>query len=458
VCRICLGIVVGPADLFTASIIDQLRAAYEAGQGVALTNATQASIERLHDLLEHRGSAQAPPDVASADLVAFRKAFRADGQLHSSSHVLLPRTTAAGTMGVLTTKDKDRQQRQRIADANDVKALQRIFSATAVVPSEPPGDDQQNLVNLAESYVSHGIQSDTNGDQVQLVNTVWAARSFLNSSDFYYINQEADYSVNVGSGTLNSWSNQAITNIPYQGVTLFRPSPETTMEATQVTSGVSTSIGTSVGFNITGGVNASVTETTTISHSDSTTVPAMDITNDADFTTGNTDWVYVVNDLNAAGAIDLFNNWIWEVPFTSYPSSGGGVGQLSLNYTASLTATISDVGQVNVFLQFPSSIPWPFGTTFQIQPPVITGVSPSCVDSGESFTIDGTGLYPSLVQAVLINGTAVDSSAITTVSDTKTNVIAPDTIECHLGCPVAVQTNEGTSNTNFTIEISALCD
>jgi hypothetical protein len=180
VCRICLGIVVGPADLFTASIIDQLRAAYEAGQGVALTNATQASIERLHDLLEHRGSAQAPPDVASADLVAFRKAFRADGQLHSSSHVLLPRTTAAGTMGVLTTKDKDRQQRQRIADANDVKALQRIFSATAVVPSEPPDDDQQNLVNLAESYVSHGIQSDTNGDQVQLVNTVWAARYFLN--------------------------------------------------------------------------------------------------------------------------------------------------------------------------------------------------------------------------------------------------------------------------------------
>jgi hypothetical protein len=230
------------------------------------------------------------------------------------------------------------------------------------------------------------------------------------------------------------------------------------MEATQVTSGVSTSIGTSVGFNITGGVNASVTETTTISHSDSTTVPAMDITNDADFTTGNTEWVYVVNDLNAAGAIDLFNNWIWEVPFTSYPSSGGGVGQLLLNYSAGLTATISDVGQVNVGLEFPSSIPWPFGTTFQIQPPVITGVSPSCVDSGESFTIDGTGLYPSLVQAVLINGTAVDSSAITTVSDTQINVIAPDTIECHLGCPVAVQTNEGTSNTNFTIEISALCD
>ena len=32
----CLGIAVGPADLSTASIIDQLRAAYEAGHGVRL--------------------------------------------------------------------------------------------------------------------------------------------------------------------------------------------------------------------------------------------------------------------------------------------------------------------------------------------------------------------------------------------------------------------------------------
>ena len=123
----CLGIVVGLADLSTASIIDQLRAAYEAGHGVALTNATQASIERLHDLLRHRGSAQPPPGVASPDLVGFRKAFRADGQLHSSSHMLLPRKTAAGTTRVLTEKEKDWEQRKRIADADDLKALQRLF-------------------------------------------------------------------------------------------------------------------------------------------------------------------------------------------------------------------------------------------------------------------------------------------------------------------------------------------
>jgi hypothetical protein len=38
-------------------------------------------------------------------------------------------------------------------------------------------------------------------------------------------------------------------------------------------------------------------------------------------------------------------------------------------------------------------------------------------------------------------------------------VVAPDTFECHgTGCSVAVQTAEGTSNTNFNIIISDFCD
>ncbi len=458
VCRTSLGIVVGPADLFTPRIIERLRAAYEAGHGVALTNATQASIERLHDLLGHRGSAQPPPSVASADLVAFRKAFRADGQLHSSSHILLPRATAAGTSGLLTKRDMKR--RQLTADANDIKALQRIFSATAVVPGAPPGDDQQNLLSLAESYESHAIQTDSSGNQAQLINSVWAARSFLNSADFYYVLQEADYVLNAK--LLNSWSNEAATDLPYQNVTLLQPSPQTTLEATQVTSGVSTSIGVSVGFNTAQGLNASVTRTTTISNSKSTTVPAMSITNDADFSDATTDWLYTLNDLSTGGAIDLFNQWIWQVPFSSYSASDPP--ELFINSSSELNANVRDniyptppSSPVVVEVQLSASVPWPFGRTFAIQPPVVTGVSPACVNSGDSFTIQGTGLYPSLVQAVLINGNAVDSSAITTVSDTQTNVIAPDTIECHFGCPVAVQTNEGTSNTNFNIEISALC-
>jgi hypothetical protein len=143
------------------------------------------------------------------------------------------------------------------------------------------------------------------------------------------------------------------------------------------------------------------------------------------------------------------------VPFSSY--TGGAQGQLFINYSAGLNASLSSGGPLDVALSFSAAVPWPFGETFQIQPPVITGANPACVDSGNSFAIHGTGLYPSLVQAVLINGNAVAPQAITALSDTQLNVIAPDTIQCHFGCPVAVQTNEGTSNTDVNIEISSFC-
>jgi hypothetical protein len=189
----------------------------------------------------------------------------------------------------------------------------------------------------------------------------------------------------------------------------------------------------------------------------------MSITNNANFSDASTEWLYDVNDLSTGGAIDLFNQWIWQVPFSSYSASDPP--ELFINSSSHLNANVRDNiyptppdSPVNVEVQLTSSVPWPFGRTFAIQQPAVTGVSPSCVDSGDQFTIQGTGLYPSLVEAVLIGGTSVDSANITTVSDQQINVIAPDTIECHgEGCPVAVQTTQGTSNTNFNIVISDFC-
>jgi hypothetical protein len=454
-CKSCLGIVVGRADLFNPAVAVQLRAAYEAGHGVAVTNARPTTIDRLHDLLGHRGSAHPPENVATADLAGFRKAFRADGQKHSISQLLLPRS--GSEKATMCLSRRERYKRGRIADTNDLKAMERIFSTTAIVPVAPLGAAAapQNLVNLAESYETHGIQSDENGDQVQLINTIWSARSFQNASDFYYVNQEVDYNVNQGIGKITSWVNDAGGDAPYANVTLITPSPQTTLEATQITSGVSTSIGTSVGFNESQGFNASVTQTTTISKSNSITVPALDITNAADFTSGDTEWEFKVNDLSAGGALDLYNNWIWQVPFASY--TGTVQGQLVMNFNAALNATVSNLGQLAVPLTMSSFVPWPFGETFQIQPPTVTAINPGCVDSGDSFTVQGNGLYPSLIQSVIINGTPVAPQTITPISDTQTNIIAPNTIQCHFGCPVVVQTNEGTSNTNLNIEISAFC-
>ncbi len=486
VCLSCIGVIVGPADLFTPRIIDQLRAAYEAGHAVGLTNATQASIERLHDLLQHHGSVQLVPGGAEVDLVVFRKAQRPDGQFNFSSHVLFPR--AASTTGVLTKEDKQRlkrvskslrrklrrklvnlrtSQQQETADRADIQALNRVFSATPELPASPPPgscDDQENIYCLAESYQSHPIKTDQSGNQVQIVDTVWAARSFLDSQDLYYVLQEADFHIiNPLNGFgLLFWSNSTA-SFPFEpNPTLLQPSPQTTMEATQYISSVQKSISGSVGWNQAQGLNASVSGGVSITNSQTTTIPPINITFNSNLATGHTFWNYYVNELpQETETITTYQGWIWEIPFSNYQ-----LGQTEFQFSswAQLQGTWhgfppSFTQKVSPTANLTMSVPMPFGRTFALQPPTVTGVSPSCVNSGDQFTIQGTGFYPSLVQSVLIGGTPVSADNITRESDTQLKVVAPDTIECHgTGCPVAVQTTQGTSNTNFNIVISDFCN
>ena len=97
-------------------------------------------------------------------------------------------------------------------------------------------------------------------------------------------------------------------------------------------------------------------------------------------------------------------------------------------------------------------VPLPFGDTFALQQPVVTSVSPTCVNAGNNFTINGSGLYPSLVSKVLIDSSL--ANAYTTRSDTQIDVIAPE--QSGEALPVVVQTGEGISNSNVTIEISVI--
>jgi hypothetical protein len=276
----------------------------------------------------------------------------------------------------------------------------------------------------------------------------------------------------------------ALANTP-QAVTTLSPSPPTTLESTTYTSGESETLGGSFGFNQAQGLNASISGSVTISNSESVTVPPVVVNYNGDPSTATTVWdatikfprpglTAIPSNISVMPAngclpfpppagcylttVTFFNQWIWEVPFSAYST-----GQQTITFTTGATLSNPDpdphifrpVGPVNLN----SVVPLPFGDTFVLQEPVVTGVSPSCVNSGDQFTIQGTGFYPSLVQSVLIGGTPVSPANITTVSDTQINVVAPDTIECHgTGCTVAVQTTQGTSNTNFTIVISDFCD
>jgi hypothetical protein len=499
-CPDCLGIIIGPADLNDSSVVDRLRAMYHAGQPVALTNATPADIQRFHDMLGHQGFAQAP-EVGQVDLAAFRKVPRPDGRFHFSSHLLLPRmatTFESEPLSKLIKKTKSKkirkflkrrlaqlaaqqQQSMASADATDLEALTHTFSATPELP-EPPSQgctDQTNLICLADSYQFKSIVgSDQYGDQIQLINNVWAARSFQNSADLYYVSQTAHY--RVIPTTISSycgdcsphyltlplmvWTNLA-QNVPYEvsNPTLDQWSPGSTMETTEEISSVSKTIGGSVGWNQMQGLNASISGSVTITNETIKQVPPITIVSNPNFETAETKWTYDVNALSSqAEAIDPVNQWIWSIPFSGYAPSAthltfGSSGVLYAKWDINFIFT-EIYNQTSIPVNMTSSVPLPFGRTFSLQPPVVTGVSPSCVNSGDQFTIQGTGFYPSLVQSVEIGGTPVSPQSVDTISDTEIKVTAPDTFLCHSpGCPVEVVTTQAPSNTNFNIVISDFC-
>jgi hypothetical protein len=71
--------------------------------------------------------------------------------------------------------------------------LSQVFSANAVLPRAPGDGSGNDLQKLANSYTSHIVKSDKDGNGVQILNSVWAVRSFQNKADYYYVQQEADY-------------------------------------------------------------------------------------------------------------------------------------------------------------------------------------------------------------------------------------------------------------------------
>jgi hypothetical protein len=174
-------IIVGGGDLRDAGIADLLKTSYQAGHAIALAGAGADDAELLRGPLGHTSGGRWDASIAPADLVAFRRATRPDGRTHESTSVLLPRVA----LEPLTPAQA--RQFGRDADTHAVEWLSGVFSATPVVPGLPPGDSgncpgspANCLQSLANSYQSKVLGGDSLGDQVQVVNIVWGARSFTN--------------------------------------------------------------------------------------------------------------------------------------------------------------------------------------------------------------------------------------------------------------------------------------
>ena len=343
---------------------------------------------------------------------------------------------------------------ERRADNGAIEWLSRVFSGTPVLPDPTPGDSpENNLINLANSYESSAIATDTNGNETQIVNWVWSARSFQDQQDLYYVLQEVDFrlgpntSIREDDGSLTMLQHPpacTTSGVPVPN-TVAQTSPETTEATTSYTTSLSYTIGGSVGWNQMQGLNALTSGSVTVANSKTVTVPPIQITNQTDFSMGTTAWEYHTNNTQASDtALSFTNQWVWLVPFSAYTDS-----QQSLSFLSGTNLGTSSVGLLGG--QLCSTVPFPFGRTFDLQQPMVNSVSPTTVFGGDEFTITGSGLYPSLVTGVLIDGEPLATTQFSTVSDTEITVVAPDTLGFFL--PIVVQTSQGVSNDNVTIEI-----
>ena len=125
-----------------------------------------------------------------------------------------------------------------------------------------------------------------------------------------------------------------------------------------------------------------------------------------------------------------------------------------MQFSAAATLRTFNLPQPDVFAEVGGFIPIPFGFTFALEMPHVTSVDPTSVSVGVEFTITGTGLYPTFVEAggVLIGGQPAPAANISPDSDTEITVVAPNTPGNSL--PVELRTTEGLSPELVTIDIT----
>jgi hypothetical protein len=434
-------IILGPSDLADASIVPLLQQTYAAGQSIAVTNATTEDGARLRALLGHPNAAETPSSGERAALIFFRKAPRPGTNTNDYSTGIFghPFHAREPSMG---------QQ----SDEYTIELLSRVFSATAIVPEAPSDTPANDITVLANSYTSSATSSG--GIPVKIENTLWGVRSFSIQSDYYLVKQSATYGLPEGAPVFFGFADSQIYSLPVPP-TVVQTSPQSALCFGSTTSSVGAVIGGGGGWNQTQGVNAEVSGDIDISNSETFHCPfPYEILDAPNLSDGFLYWQYqtLAGASGSGGTLSFINQWIWGIPWTSYSN-----GQKDISVGSEARSKNPCGLYFNCSAGLTSSVPLPFDDTFALQKPTVLSVSPTCVNEGSTFTINGTGMYPSLVTSVLINAVPLEPPGFKADSDTSITVVAPIIItpgQSSYFLPVAVQTVEGLSNSNISIEIS----
>ena len=430
--------IVGPSALKNQRILRYLKRAYDAGETVGVTMARPTATMALGRAIDATDLSLPNSGSRRAALVTFRQTPQGGRTIFSTS-VLMPRSQAPGAPAMLRTGTE-------ASEAFTRRYLVGIFSGEPTISAPPSSGAAIDLLSAADAYQTSIVSDDKRGHAIQIVNTMFSARSFTNQKDLYYVEQEVTVQGSASQPSISATSVNAMLN-PFKPPLTLQPSPQSTLDTTSITSEVSTTLGGSIGFTQGEGFNATLDASVTITNSKTVTVPPVSITYTGDLPKGDTLWLYATTGSQKIRTSSFFNQWLWQVPFANY---GPGATTVTIGSNAINRFQVNgETHGLGAYLD--SIVPTPFGDLYQLGDPVVSGVSSATVKPGQTFTIEGQALYPSLIESVLIGGEPLTSSNFRSISDSEIEVVAPNMRGSAL--PVVVKTSQGYSNANISINI-----
>lgn len=449
------GVVLGGEDMNQPQIAQFVQTAYALGLTIAVVDADAEEAEHLRVLVGRAHPILLGEDTTDETVTVPLVAIREEGS--SICCQILQRRTH-----ILRTADKK-------ADRRTADWLRAAFQAWPVAASAiSPGDEEDDLTQLANSILTDAVQTDDEGAALQVVNQAWAVRSFKQNDDYYYVQQWVTLANPHREGAfshvykdITNTSDAIMVPLLYTAPLIARYAPVTTQNATTYTSGVEYALAGTAGYNKANIL--SVSGSMKISNSTSTTISPTQIEYSGSPATGIPAWKYTTEQKDHYLDGDTYSytqNWIWGVPFDAYAA-----GQENLIYftraKGERETVWSSYWDGNEFKHYElktiadfsvgTAVPLPFNQT-KLAPPTVVGVSASSAKPGDVITVTGTSLY--LIESALIGGNPVPASNYEVVeSDTSLRIVIPANQPKGAGQKIVIKTQEGLSNDNITVSI-----
>lgn len=458
------GVIVGAKDLADPEIAAFVRKVYQSGLTTGVVTPAPDDAEDLRAAAGRDFPVSLDQSNSGAPLVAIRED---NAQACCERHVFKTNILSSRDLAQYGNRTGNRR-----ADERELKWLKEVFrevSRSPVSQTSPerliatPQATTDDITQLANSTVTNQIQTNSWGSELQVTNSIYTARSFLQYLDYYFVSQwitayNPKSSANQSNITylLDRVSSSIINRLNAEttpGGYVVQFDPGTTLTATTYKNSVDQRVSTEIGWKK--GFIATVSYSATITNSTTTTVPQTVIDYTGDIGEHSTRWSYSTNGEKTSKetTYQYPEDWIWSVPLDDL--SPGQEWQTFSTEISSQSKYQDEYNDHYIFsdnsFTLNSTFPMPFQGK-RLEAPVVQSVDAASAKAGDKIRVEGINFYQ--ISSIMIGGNPVPESNYQVVAeDNVLELIVPADQPKGAGQSVVISTGIGISNTDVTITI-----